>query len=360
MSDNYFALSRKDRRELLESVSVASGMPSAVLEKDIWIVWCLKVLFNSAIADSLVFKGGTSLTKAFLGLIQRFSEDVDLACVFRHFASALFGSPSIEEQLERGRMMFSPAEVREHLETWVAQKVAPILAEELAKTEPRGNVKISERRIFLSYHSFTPSHPYIRKAVKLEFSPCASREQSRPMPIECDLARHYGELVLPQATPNVMAVERTFMEKVSAMHALCVRGRLRGARFSRHAYDLAQLEAHGIAAKAIADRPLLEAVGRQLGMFYRQKDRDGNFIDFLDVVDSGRARVVPDAETRNDLELDYQQMVESGFIYGPTKPFGELMEICSRIERMVNEAPKPEPLARSEPESDADGPDFSF
>ena len=39
MSENYFALSRKDRRELLESVSVASGMPSAVLEKDIWIVW---------------------------------------------------------------------------------------------------------------------------------------------------------------------------------------------------------------------------------------------------------------------------------------------------------------------------------
>lgn len=67
--------------------------------------------------------------------------------------------------------------------------------------------------------------------------------------------------------------------------------------------------------------------------------------DFLDVVDSGRARVVPDAETRNELELDYQQMVESGFIYGPAKPFGELTEICSRIKRMVNEAPKPEPLA---------------
>ena len=360
MSDNFFGLSRKDRRELLESTSVASGMPSAVLEKDIWVVWCLKILFNSVIADSLVFKGGTSLTKAFLGLIQRFSEDVDLACVFRDFASALMGNPSIEEQLVRGRMMFSPAEVREHLETWVAQKAAPILAEELAKTEPRGIVKISERRIFLSYHSFTPSHPYIRKAVKLEFSPCASREQSRPMPIECDLARQYGNLILPEATPNVMAVERTFMEKVSAMHAFCMRGRLRRSRFSRHAYDLAQLEAHGVAAKAIADRPLLEAVGRQLGMFYRQKDRDGNFIDFLDVVDSGRARIVPDAEARNDLELDYRQMIESGFVYGPTKPFGELMEICSRIERLVNEAPKPEPLARPEPESDAGGPNFSF
>lgn len=95
---------------------------------------------------------------------------------------------------------------------WVAQKAAPILAVELAKTEPRGIVKISERRIFLRYHSFTPSHPYIRKAVKLEFSPCASREQSRTLPFECDLARNYGELVLPQATPNVMAVERMFME----------------------------------------------------------------------------------------------------------------------------------------------------
>ena len=360
MSDDYFMLPREERRKMLKAAYTATGMPSAVLEKDIWVVWCLKVLFNSVIAESLVFKGGTSLTKAFLGLIKRFSEDVDLACVFRHFASPLMGDPSIEEQLERGRMVFTPAEVREHLEKWVAKKAAPILAEELAKVEPNGKVRISERRIFLSYHSFTPSHPYLRKVVKLEFSPCFSREQSKPMPIECDLARHYGELVLPQATPNVMAVERTFMEKVSAMHAFCKRGRLRGARFSRHPYDLAQLEAGGIAEKAIADRPLLEAVGRQLDMFYRQKDRDGNFIDFLDVVDSGRVQIVPDAEVRNDLELDYREMIESGFVYGSAKPFEELMEICGRIERMVNEGPMPVTRPGAEPESEADGADFSF
>ena len=360
MSEDFFVLPREKRRRVLEIASDASGVPSAVLEKDIWVVWCLKVLFNSILAESLVFKGGTSLTKAFLGLIQRFSEDVDLACVFRRFASSLLGDPTVEEELERGRMIYSPAEVREQLEKWVAQKAAPILEAELAKVEPNGNVRISERRIFLSYHSLTPSQQYIRKAVKLEFSPCFSRDQSRPMPVECDLARYSGEYVLPQATPNVMAVERTFMEKISAMHAFCRRGSFRGSRFSRHPYDLAQLEAGGIAEKAIADRPLLEAVGRQLGMFYRQKDRDGKFIDFLDVVDSGRVQIVPDAEARNDLELDYRQMIDSGFIYGPAKPFGELMEICGRIERMVNEGPKPETRAGAELESEADGADFSF
>ena len=126
MSEDYFALSRKDRNGLLEKASDDSRMPPAVLEKDIWVVWCLKVLFNSILAESLVFKGGTSLTKAFLGLIQRFSEDVDLACVFRHFASSLLGDPTVEEELERGRMIYSPAEVREQLEKWVAQKAAPI------------------------------------------------------------------------------------------------------------------------------------------------------------------------------------------------------------------------------------------
>ena len=52
------------------------------------------------------------------------------------------------------------------------------------------------------------------------------------MLIECDLARHHGEHVLPRTTPNVMAAERTFMEKVSAMHALSMRGRLSSALFA--------------------------------------------------------------------------------------------------------------------------------
>lgn len=53
-------------------------MSAYVVEKDWWVVQILSVLFETELKDHLVFKGGTSLSKAWK-LIQRFSEDIDLA-----------------------------------------------------------------------------------------------------------------------------------------------------------------------------------------------------------------------------------------------------------------------------------------
>jgi len=49
-----------------------------VLEKDVWVVWTLSALFESDFGKHLVFKGGTSLSKAYKA-IERFSEDIDLS-----------------------------------------------------------------------------------------------------------------------------------------------------------------------------------------------------------------------------------------------------------------------------------------
>lgn len=49
-----------------------------LIEKDYWITFVLSQLAKSAFVKSVVFKGGTSLSKAFR-LIDRFSEDVDIA-----------------------------------------------------------------------------------------------------------------------------------------------------------------------------------------------------------------------------------------------------------------------------------------
>src|SRR6056297_3315894 len=50
------------------------------IEKDYWISLVLKRLSESKYVDSVVFKGGTSLSKGFQ-LIDRFSEDVDIAVI---------------------------------------------------------------------------------------------------------------------------------------------------------------------------------------------------------------------------------------------------------------------------------------
>lgn len=54
------------------------GIKQVFLEKDYWITRSLKLLSESRDAASAVFKGGTSIAKAY-GLGARFSEDIDIA-----------------------------------------------------------------------------------------------------------------------------------------------------------------------------------------------------------------------------------------------------------------------------------------
>ena len=74
---DFFHLSTAERLDALNAAANTSGLLPHLLEKDIWVVWSLRHLFAGPYAEHLVFKGGTSLSKAY-GVIRRFSEDVDL------------------------------------------------------------------------------------------------------------------------------------------------------------------------------------------------------------------------------------------------------------------------------------------
>jgi predicted nucleotidyltransferase component of viral defense system len=59
-------------------VAEDQGLSPEAVEKDWWLTLTLDLVFSMDCGKSLVFKGGTSLSKGW-GLIQRFSEDIDLA-----------------------------------------------------------------------------------------------------------------------------------------------------------------------------------------------------------------------------------------------------------------------------------------
>lgn len=90
MAKPFLSLSAEDRRDALGVAADRSGRPAHLLEKDVWVVWALQTLFGSDLGAHLVFKGGTSLSKAY-GVIQRFSEDVDLTYDIRAIAPDLVG-----------------------------------------------------------------------------------------------------------------------------------------------------------------------------------------------------------------------------------------------------------------------------
>ena len=72
-----------DRRDLFTAAAGRLGMNPAIIEKDFWVCWILKRLFSEPRRkDQMVFKGGTSLSKVY-GLIDRFSEDIDLVLDWR-------------------------------------------------------------------------------------------------------------------------------------------------------------------------------------------------------------------------------------------------------------------------------------
>ncbi len=64
-----------DFADLVRVVSVEHGVTPGMVEKDYWVVQCLKAI--QALGWEVHFKGGTSLSKGF-GILQRFSEDLDL------------------------------------------------------------------------------------------------------------------------------------------------------------------------------------------------------------------------------------------------------------------------------------------
>ncbi|MBK9247121.1 MAG: nucleotidyl transferase AbiEii/AbiGii toxin family protein [Ignavibacteria bacterium] len=66
--------------ETLRAASQHSGINLVFVEKDYWITFVLSQLAKSTYAEQCVFKGGTSLSKGY-GLINRFSEDVDIAII---------------------------------------------------------------------------------------------------------------------------------------------------------------------------------------------------------------------------------------------------------------------------------------
>ena len=132
MVDTAFqALSAEDKRHALRVVQGLSGRRAHLLEKDVWVVQTLSVLFDAPFGADLVFKGGTSLAKGYQ-VLRRFSEDVDITYDIRAFAPDLAADAG-EEALPPTRSQerrWSKA-IRARLSTWVEEQAMPIIEDGL-------------------------------------------------------------------------------------------------------------------------------------------------------------------------------------------------------------------------------------
>jgi predicted nucleotidyltransferase component of viral defense system len=93
--NNFARKSEEDKQAYFELASDRKGLSEKIIEKDFWVCWTLKKLFAlPEIGEYLIFKGGTSLSKAYK-IIERFSEDIDISIDKSYFGMTGERDPEI-------------------------------------------------------------------------------------------------------------------------------------------------------------------------------------------------------------------------------------------------------------------------
>jgi len=336
--DYFFDLGQKDRREALEYGRAETGRPAHLLEKDIWVVWTLRALFESPLSVDLTFKGGTSLSKVYK-VIDRFSEDLDLTCDIRKLIPDLIGEgdalPVSRSQAAKWTQV-----ARHRLADWIARNAQPTIQAALTREHLEAKLELGAQengKLLLRYPSLAQGTGYVAPVVALEFGARATGEPHQVFQVACDIAAGLAEVSFPTASPQVMSLARTFWEKATAAHVFCAQGRIRSERYARHWHDLAAIARSPHFAAVIADRAVATAVARHKSWFFVEKDANGQVIDYA-AATTGRLNIVPEGQAKAALAKDYAAMLADEVMVGDALSFDELLQACADLQAQVNRA----------------------
>jgi hypothetical protein len=343
--DKVALLDRSDRSALFSQTGAALGVADTIIEKDFWVCWTLKRLFDLPRQDAatLVFKGGTSLSKAF-GAIRRFSEDIDLS-----LDRAGLGYTGDRDPEKEGLSKKASGKLIENLvgdvEKHIAEKLMPAFCESIVRHlgEPaKGGwsleIDASDRRTVNFYYPTALSVQeyadlaYIAPRVKLEFG-----TRGDPWPTEERAIRPYAADEFPDffedsdCTVIVLSARRTFWEKVTALHAEAHRPAESPTPqyFSRHYYDVAMLLDTKEGKAAAEDFVLLAQVARHKAVFFRSSWAS------YDTAKPGTLRLMPLEARRKTLRADYREMAPMMFDAKPL-PFDEILARIQELQDGIN------------------------
>ena len=333
MAEAFLSLHARDRADILRTVAAQSGRAAIILEKDIWVCWVLHALFSMPDPHPMAFKGGTSLSKVF-GIIDRFSEDVDVTLDYRAFNDGFdpFADGASRNQIKRFR-----ERLKDRVARYVRNVVAPALAaaaDRLAADGPH-DIRIGDdgETIRFAYPSAVEDpHGYVRSEVLLEFGGRNVIDPHEQHEIVPDIAALTRDLDYPAAAVTVLSPARTFWEKAALVHVECHRRRLANhpERLSRHWFDLTRLAAHDVGRAALADRALLEDVVRHKKVFFHT-----GFANYAQCLD-GRLRLVPDEDQLPGLRTDYDAMRGAALVADNAPGFDALIEEIRILEANAN------------------------
>lgn len=319
----FLKLSDSQRRNVYESISDRTHLPAQVIEKDFWVTIVLQAIFSLPIATHMIFKGGTSLSKGWK-LIERFSEDIDLA-IDPIFLGANEGNLTKKQikKLRKESSLFvleqlSPM-IRECLDSLGLQSFVTVNAQDNGEGD---NTYPDPRQIYIHYKSvFTESLNYIRNDIVLEVSARSLLEPTQNIEIRCILAEHLPIEPMVRTAVHTAIPAKTFLEKAFLLHELfsVPGGGLKAKRKSRHLYDLYMMMKQDFAESAINDNQLWESIRRHREIYTSVRD-----VDYSPDV-RHRMQLVPREDIIATWQSDYETMMES-MIYGEKPSFTQLIK----------------------------------
>lgn len=193
----------EDKDFFLTAVSSAAqslNLPDVYIEKDYWVTHSLKRLSESDINRAVVFKGGTSLSKAHK-LIHRFSEDIDLAVVADGLGDAKRRKllKSAEDAASVG-LEFLPDDQRNSKGSKFRKTVY-----RYPRSTDKGDFGQASPELLLEVNTFTQPEPHERKMLQTMIADMFVREGRQDLIDKYEL----GPFEL-----NVLSVQRTLIEKL--------------------------------------------------------------------------------------------------------------------------------------------------
>ncbi len=333
MAEPYLSLKAAEQKEILQTAAARLGRRAAVLEKDIWVCWVLRTLFSIPDHHPMAFKGGTSLSKVY-GIIDRFSEDVDVTLDYRYFDDDF--DPFSESASGTKIKQFSDR-LKSYVKSYAHDVVVPALADEalVLATSGRHEIRFDEsgEKVWFSYPSVVETQDdYLTSEVLLEFGGRNVIDPNEQHEIGPDVAPVTQGVDYPVAVVTVLSPSRTFWEKATLIHVECNRRHLRNSpdRLVRHWYDLTCLARHDAGKSAISNRALLEDVVRHKQIFF-----NAGYARYDECL-GGRLRLIPDDDGVLGLKADYGAMLSAGMLSAKAPEFNTLIEQIHDIEIEVN------------------------
>ena len=327
-------LRQEEREALFYGTGDKLGIVPSIIEKDFWVCYMLDFLFHRSLwPEAFVFKGGTSLSKAYHA-ISRFSEDIDLILDWRligYSDEAAWKDRSRSKQDQFGKTMVKAASA------FLEESFVPAMQEGLTKELGYSvDVKMDEadkdRCTVNFYYDQAFPDTYLRPEIRLEIGPLADWTPSHECRISPFAAEQYPDLFIhPSTNIRTVDAERTFWEKILILHKTAYSCEEKGfpSRYARHYYDVFCLYKTGIGKNALENKNLLlrDALFKQ--KFYYAKSAR------YDLATQGSIKLIPRSqEALEKLSEDYEHMKE--MIYGSVPDLHEILRVLQKIEDRIN------------------------